>query len=115
MISKTAKLNKCRRRGMTLTEIIATIAVLGLLATLIIPRFAGADASAETAACHAYRSDIEVQAEIWKHETGNWPASDLSDVGSNVAYFPSGVPTCPVDGSAYTLDSNGRVVGHDHE
>lgn len=99
---------------MTLTELMATIAVVGLLASLIIPRFAGADATAERAACHANRGDIEVQAEIWKHETGNWPASDLSDIGSDVAFFPAGLPTCPVDGSAYTLDSSGRVVGHDH-
>jgi hypothetical protein len=51
---------------------------------------------------------------LWRHNTGAWPAANLSDIGANVTYFPNSVPACPFDGTAYTIDATGRVVGHSH-
>lgn len=59
---------------------------------------------------------INMMVEMWylKHE-GAWPQPDLSDIGRDKDYFPSGVPVCAVDGSPYRLDPiTFRVVGHDH-
>ncbi|MEQ8211067.1 MAG: type II secretion system protein [Lacipirellulaceae bacterium] len=102
------------RTGFSMTEMLAVVALLGILSAMIVPRIAGNDTEADKAACHSYVGDIEIQAEIWNHNTGGWPAANLSDIGTDLNYFPGGLPTCPVDGSTYTIDSNGRVIGHTH-
>jgi hypothetical protein len=59
---------------------------------------------------------INMMVEMWyiKHD-GVWPKTDLSDIGRDIDYFPSGLPTCPVDGSHYRLNPKTfRIAGHDH-
>lgn len=101
-------------RGVSLVELIAVVAILGLLAVIAIPRTVSHRSEGTRAACHVNRAEIELQALLWRRATGDWPVAALTDVGADVGYFPDGVPTCPVDGSAYTIDTNGEVVGHDH-
>lgn len=104
-----------RSTGFSLLELIAVVALLGVVATLILPRLANNSDAAKTAACHVFKGDIEIQAELWIHNTGSWPAVNLSSIGANPSYFPEGIPVCPVDGSVYTLNSStGLVVGHTH-
>jgi hypothetical protein len=43
-------------------------------------------------------------------EKGAWPALDLTDIGADVNYFPGGLPTNPVDGSAYTVNATTHHV-----
>ena len=102
------------REAFSLGELLAVLSVLGLLVVLIVPRVTGESDAAKKSCCHTYRGDIEIQAEMWMHNTGSWPATNLSDIGTDINYFPEGLPTCPVDGTTYTIDSTGRVVGHDH-
>jgi type II secretory pathway pseudopilin PulG len=98
-----------------LTELIAVVAILGVLAALIVPRVIGHSDSAERAACFANRAEIELQAKLWQRTHGSFPAANLSNIGADMAYFPQGLPGCPVDGSAYTIDTtNGLVIGHTH-
>lgn len=93
----------------------AVVAMLGLVAVVIVPRIAGGDDSAETAACYVYKGEIEIQAELWNQNTGSWPGATLGTIGSDTNYFPEGLPTCPVDGTAYTIDpTTGLVIGHNH-
>ena len=104
-----------QQTGFSLLELMVAVAVLGVLAAVAISRIAGSDDVAEIDACHVYKGDIEVQAELWNHNTGSWPAANLATIGADISYFPEGLPTCPVDGTAYTIDTaTGRVVGHTH-
>ena len=103
-----------QRDGFSLMEMMAVMAVLAVVAAIILPRVTGDSDSAKSAACHSHQGDIEIQAELWLHNTGAWPATNLSDIGADTNYFPEGLPTCPVDGSVYTIDATGRVVGHGH-
>lgn len=103
-----------RRNGLSFVELMAVVAIVALVAVLILPRVTGQHAAAQWAACQSTKGDIEIQAELWKHNTGSWPAGDLSDIEANLSYFPEGIPVCPVDGTAYTIDTNGRVIGHNH-
>lgn len=100
--------------GFTLLELLCAVTIIGLLATVGCPQATKGQVESKSAACKAHRGNIEIQAELWRHNTGVWPATNLSDVGGNATYFPAGLPVCPVDGSAYSINSSGRVNGHNH-
>jgi len=104
-----------RRSALSLPELMAVLAILAVLAAFVIPRVASHYDDARRNACHASRGEIELQTQLWRRNTGSFPAADLSDIGGNTAYFPEGLPVCPVDGTTYTIDtSTGIVNGHDH-
>ncbi len=106
---------RTRRKGFTLLEMLIVIVILGILAAIIIPRFTVSAAEAKKNACAQNIANINTQVERWYFEKGTWPANDLSDIGADPDFFPEGLPTCPVDGSAYNLDaSTHRVKGHNH-
>jgi prepilin-type N-terminal cleavage/methylation domain-containing protein len=102
------------KRAFSMVELLAVLAVLAVVAVIMIPRLTSGGAPAKSAACKTNKGDIEVQVELWRHNTGSLPATNLSNIGTDLNYFPSSLPVCPVDGSAYTIDSTGRIVGHNH-
>lgn len=101
-------------RGFTLTELMAALAIIGVVAGIVMVRATAGGGASKSAACQSLKGDIEVQCELWRHNVGSWPATNLSNIGGDANYFPAGLPACPVDGSAYTIDTTGRVVGHSH-
>jgi type II secretory pathway pseudopilin PulG len=93
----------------------AVLAILGVLAALIVPRVVGHHGDTKRAACLINQGEIELQVKLWRRNAGSYPAADLSDIGANNSYFPEGLPVCPVDGTAYTIDTtSGLVIGHTH-
>ena len=103
------------RHGLTLLELLAVVLLLGILSAVVIVRFLGPSDTAKRNACYVFQGEIELQAQLWFRNTGTWPDANLTAIGSDPAYFPSGLPLCPVDGSAYTFDpATQRVVGHVH-
>ena len=101
--------------GFSLTELMSVVVILGLLAGIVLPRVMGENDRAQISACHTHRGNIEIQAGLWMNQNGSWPAANLGDIGSDINFFPEGLPTCPVDSSAYTIDPlTGRVMGHNH-
>ena len=104
-----------RRGGFTLLELLIVVVILGILAAIIIPRFTVSAAEAKKNACAQNVSSINTQTERWYFEKGAWPANDLSDIGADASFFPDGIVACPVDASAYALDAvTHRVTGHSH-
>lgn len=94
-----------KKRGFSLMELLAVVTILGIIAAIIVPRVS---VSSETARqrVHAHNiATINAAVERYFIEETVWPADDLSDIGSDVNYFPDGLPTNPVNGSAYMLDS----------
>ena len=101
--------------GYSLLELMAALVLIAILATMVIPRIQGKTAEANQNACSMNKAEIELQAQLWYRNHGSYPASSLSDAGADVNYFPEGLPTCPVDNTAYTIDtSTGIVSGHTH-
>jgi general secretion pathway protein G len=103
------------RRAFSLTELVAALAILGVLAALIVPRVVGHYESTNRAACFTNQAEIELQVKLWRRSSGSYPAANLNEIGANPAFFPESLPICPVDGSAYTIDTtSGLVIGHTH-
>ncbi len=107
--------HSARATAFSLTELMAVMVILGVLASLIVPRVGNHQVTSNRAACYANQGDIELQVKLWKRANGSYPAANLSDVGASTAYFPSGVPVCPIDGTPYTINTTtGLVIGHTH-
>ena len=99
-----------KRRGFSLMELLAVVTILGIIAAIIVPRVAVSSDTAKTKVNLHNRATINSAVERWYVEQGSWPANDLSDISTNLNYFPSGLPTNPVDGSAYTLNTTTHRV-----
>jgi prepilin-type N-terminal cleavage/methylation domain-containing protein len=101
---------KAKRRGFSLLELLAVVTILGIIAVVVIPRISVSSAKAKTEANKQNKAEINSAVERWYFEKGTWPADNLSDIGADASYFPNGIPTSPVDGSAYTLNSTTHRV-----
>lgn len=102
-------------RGYSLLELLAVVAILGVLATVVVYRMNQSSADARSNACYVNRGEIELQAQLWHRHHDSWPATDLGDLGDDAEYFPDGLPVCPVDGTPYTFNqSTQKVIGHNH-
>jgi general secretion pathway protein G len=101
------------RAAFSLMELIAVVAILGILAAIIVPRVVGGSDLAKEKTCYHNRAEVNITVERYYLHTGVWPANDLSDIAADPSYFPEGLPTCPVTGAAYKLDpTTHRVIGH---
>ncbi|HUG68980.1 MAG TPA: prepilin-type N-terminal cleavage/methylation domain-containing protein [Pirellulaceae bacterium] len=104
-----------RRTGLSLLEVLAVVTIMGIIALIAIPRLANSGDKPKANSCFARKGMIEVQAELWLRDKGVAPAADLSDMMSNLSYFPDGAVTCPIDGSPYQLNTTTMTVnGHTH-
>jgi len=98
-----------KRSAFSLIELLAVVTILGIIAAIIVPRVSVSTDTAKQQVSAHDKATINAAVERWYIDTGSWPAADLSDIGADTDYFPDGIPTNPVDGSAYTLDANHRV------
>jgi prepilin-type N-terminal cleavage/methylation domain-containing protein len=104
-----------RGGGFSFMEVMAALVIVAVTAALIVPRLLGHNDSAKKSACYTNQGDIELQVKLWKRNNGSYPLANLSNIGADTNYFPSGLPVCPFDGSAYTIDTTtGLVIGHTH-
>ena len=106
--------NRTLRRSRSM-ELMAVVVILAIVAAYIVPRVASLQHHGQRNACYANQGEIELQVKLWRRNNGTYPLANLSDIGANTTYFPQGLPICPVDGTAYTIDTTtGLVVGHTH-
>lgn len=103
------------RSGFSLLELILVVTVLGIVSAVVIARINSGDKDqVKKAACGAHKRELELQAQLYYRATGNWPSSTCGEM-NNATYFPRGLPTCPVDDSAYEFNTTTkRVNGHTH-
>jgi len=103
-----------KSKGFTLLEVLLVVILISILAAIVIPRFSISAKRAKVQACEMNRSIINTQVESYYFTEGTWPLDDVSDISTNVNYFPDGIPTCPVDSTSYVLVTSPihRVSGH---
>lgn len=107
----SSRLNSSKKRqAFSLLELLAVVTILGIIAVVVIPRISTSSATAKANANLQNKAEINSAVERWYFEKGDWPADDLSDIGADADYFPDGLPTNPVDSSAYSLDSTTHRV-----
>jgi general secretion pathway protein G len=99
-----------RRHGFSLLELLAVVTILGIIAAIIVPRVTVSSNTAKTKVRDHHKATINAAVERFYVDTNTWPANDLSDIAGNVNYFPDGVPTNPVDNSAYSLNATTHRV-----
>jgi general secretion pathway protein G len=93
------------RSAFSLMELLAVVTILGIIAAIIVPRVAVSSDVSKQKVNAENRAIINSAVERWYVDKGVWPANNLSDIGADLNYFPDGVPTNPVDGSAYTVNA----------
>ena len=103
-----------KHKGFTLLEIMLVVILISILAAIVIPRYVVSSKRAKVQSCEMNRAIINKQVETWYFTEGTWPLTDLTDIKTNVNYFPDGIPTCPVDQTSYILADTPlyRVTGH---
>jgi prepilin-type N-terminal cleavage/methylation domain-containing protein len=99
-----------KRSGFSLMELLAVVTILGIIAAIIVPRVSVSSDTAKTKVNLHSKATINSAVERWYVEKGAWPAANLSDIGADLNYFPSGLPANPVDGTAYTLNTTTHRV-----
>ncbi len=104
------KTRNTRRSGFSLLELLAVVTILAIIAVIIVPRIGYMLPNVKAQSSAENKSVINKAIEQWYFSTGTWPATNLSDIGADNNYFPSGIPTNPVDGSAYTMNATTHRV-----
>jgi len=102
--------NSTNRTAFTLLELLAVVALLGILAALLVPRVTATADAANARADETNRAYINSAVEQFRLAEGVWPADDLSDIAANPEYFPDGIPSDPLTHSAYALDPTSHRV-----
>ena len=106
----TRKANKTG--GFSLLELLAVVTILGIIAAIIVPRVTVSSDAARTQVRDHHKATINAAVERFYVDTGSWPAADLSNMvpPATFDYFPDGVPTDPVTGGTYTLNTTTNRV-----
>jgi general secretion pathway protein G len=92
-------------RGFSLLALLAVFTIVAIVALVIVPHILETCATSREEIRAQNKADINLAVERWYFEKRAWPADDLSDIGADKTYFPSGLPSDPTSGAAYSLDS----------
>jgi prepilin-type N-terminal cleavage/methylation domain-containing protein len=102
---------KNSQSGFTLVELMAMIAIIGLLATIAIPGFVRARQASQTSACINNLRIIEAAKQQWASETAqqNKTPSITFDLVSCLDRNGSAMPNCPLGGAGYNIGALSAV------
>ncbi len=97
------------QKGFTMLEVLVTVTILGILASLAVPRFANARVMANTAKVASDLQALDTAIAIFEMENGRSPLTlnELSDYVTDVENLKPPVGTCQLkDGTTISPDSS---------
>lgn len=95
------------RSGFSLLEVLFTVLILSVLAAVAVPLYSETKTTAANKACMANIRILANAESKYKLDNGAYTTTATSLINEGIAQ----VPTCPLDGSAYTLTlSNGALT-----
>jgi len=113
---KKGPFTSSRRRGFTLIEMLLVLVILGTLAAIVIPKFAGRSEQARITAAETQISNFETALDAFEVDNGYYPKGDnglnelveQSDQAKNWKgpYLKHGIPNDPW-GNAYLYECPG--------
>ena len=101
-------------------EVLVVVIILGVLATIVIPRIASSTGDAKNAKCSANWGMLIRALELYgANNSGAYPASQSDfedDILNEDIYFPHGAPTCPYSTGYTFVFASGQetVTAHSH-
>ncbi len=106
------KLNRIRKSGFTLVEIMIVVAIIGLLAAIAIPNFVRARTTSQMNACINNLRQIDGAKQQWalENKAGQTASPAATDIQPYLGRGSGGTqPTCPADSSqtfatSYTIN-----------
>lgn len=101
------------RRGFSLLELLAVTTIIGVIASVVLPRIGESASNAKGKVCLEYKAQLNVASE--KFFINNGKTAKVVNQLEEESYYGDTVPVCPVDGRPYKLNPiSGRVIGHKH-
>ncbi|MHC4243642.1 MAG: competence type IV pilus major pilin ComGC [Planctomycetota bacterium] len=101
------------KKGFSLIELMIVVLILGVLATIAIPRIMGGATIARINACKTNVKMMNRQIMWYYHNESKWPIN-FNALTTDPNYFPDGSPECTF-GNPYTIHGSKHWINqHSH-
>ena len=103
-------------KAFTLIELVVVIVILGILASVAIPKYVDLSTSAEESACKANRGTIQSACSLYYAQQAAAGSPAFPSAYTTTSLYSDGtVPSCPSDGTYTYSSTTGSVTCDEHD